>query len=90
MATISPKNAQPPAPPDFFPDAVMGSAAVGWHARERTRFLCVVVSAQAVKTGLAQYSAAYASATDDYEKTEAEIGVEVYQAMSFAIADGSA
>lgn len=45
---------------------------------------------EAVKTGLAQYSAAYASATDDYEKTEAEIGVEVYQAMSFAIADGSA
>ena len=34
---------------------------------------------EAVKTGLAQYSAAYASATEDVEKAEAEIGVEVYQ-----------
>jgi len=42
---------------------------------------------EAVKTGLAQYSAAYASAPDDYSKSEAEIGVEVYQAMSYAIAE---
>eukprot|EP00965_Chrysotila_dentata_P060110 1993526-Pleurochrysis_carterae.AAC.6 len=42
----------------------------------------------AVKTGLAQYQAAYASATDDKAKAEAEIGVEVYQAMSYAISEG--
>jgi len=42
---------------------------------------------EAVKTGLAQYSAAYASATDDLAKSEAEIGVEVYQAMSYAISE---
>ena len=36
---------------------------------------------------LAQYSAAYASATEDLAKSEAEIGVEVYQAMSYAIAE---
>ena len=42
---------------------------------------------EAVKTGLAQYSAAYASATDDYAKSEAEIGVQVYQAMSHAISE---
>lgn len=42
---------------------------------------------EAVKLGLAQYSAAYANATEDYAKSEAEIGVEVYQAMSYAIAD---
>ena len=40
---------------------------------------------EAVKTGLAQYSAAYAAATEDLAKSEAEIGVEVYSAMSFAI-----
>ena len=45
------------------------------------------IDAEAVKVGLAQYSAAYASATDDYAKSEAEIGVEVYQAMSYAIAE---
>lgn len=45
------------------------------------------LDAEAVKVGLAQYSAAYASATDDYAKSEAEIGVEVYQAMSYAIAE---
>lgn len=44
---------------------------------------------EAVKTGLAQYSAAYASATDDLAKSEAEIGVECYQAMSYAINDGA-
>merc|ERR1719424_191138 len=42
---------------------------------------------EAVKTGLAQYAAAYASATEDVAKAEAEIGVEVYQAMSYAIND---
>ena len=42
---------------------------------------------EAVKLGLAQYSSAYASASDDYAKSEAEIGVEVYQAMSYAIAE---
>jgi F-type H+-transporting ATPase subunit delta len=42
---------------------------------------------EAVKLGLAQYSAAYAAATEDYAKSEAEIGVEVYQAMSYAIAE---
>ena len=45
------------------------------------------LDAEAVKVGLAQYQAAYASATEDYAKSEAEIGVEVYQAMSFAIAE---
>jgi len=40
----------------------------------------------AVKQGLAQYSEAYASATDDVLKSEAEIGVEVYSSMSYAIA----
>ena len=42
---------------------------------------------EAVKVGLAQYAAAYAAATEDYAKSEAEIGVEVYQAMSYAIAE---
>ena len=42
---------------------------------------------EAVKLGLAQYSAAYAAATEDLAKSEAEIGVEVYQAMSYAIAE---
>ena len=42
---------------------------------------------EAVKTGLAQYSAAYASATEDYAKSEAEIGVEVYSALSYAISE---
>ena len=41
----------------------------------------------AVKTGLAQYSAAYASASEDYAKSEAEIGVEVYSALSYAISE---
>jgi len=42
---------------------------------------------EAVKLGLAQYSAAYAAATEDYAKSEAEIGVNVYQAMSYAISE---
>ena len=42
---------------------------------------------EAVKTGLAQYQAAYAAATEDMEKTEAEIGVDCYQAMAYAITD---
>lgn len=45
------------------------------------------IDAEAVKTGLAQYQAAYAAATDDLAKAEAEIGVEVYQAMSYAISE---
>ena len=45
------------------------------------------IDPEAVKTGLAQYSAAYANATDDLSKSEAEIGVEVYQAMSYAISE---
>lgn len=45
------------------------------------------IDPDAVKTGLAQYSAAYAAATEDYAKSEAEIGVEVYQAMSYAISE---
>merc|ERR1719460_428297 len=45
------------------------------------------IDADAVKTGLAQYSAAYASATEDYAKSEAEIGVEVYSALSYAISE---
>jgi len=40
-----------------------------------------------VKTGLAQYQAAYAAATDDTEKSEAEIGVDCYQAMAYALED---
>ena len=43
------------------------------------------LDAEAVKVGLAQYTDAAASAKDDVEKAEAEIGVEVYSAMSFAI-----
>merc|ERR1719263_1677880 len=43
------------------------------------------LDADAVKVGLAQYTDAAASAKDDVEKAEAEIGVEVYSAMSFAI-----
>ena len=46
------------------------------------------IDPDAVKVGLAQYSEAYASATDDLLKSEAEIGVEVYQSLSYAIADG--
>ena len=42
---------------------------------------------EAVKTGRAQYTAANASATEDLAKEEAMIGVEVYQAMSYAIAE---
>ena len=42
---------------------------------------------EAVKLGLAQYSAAYASATEDLAKSEAEIGVEVYSALSYAISE---
>lgn len=45
------------------------------------------IDPEAVKTGLAQYSTAYANATDDLAKSEAEIGVEVYQAMSYAISE---
>lgn len=46
------------------------------------------IDADAVKVGLAQFSEAYASATDDLLKSEAEIGVEVYSALSHALADG--
>jgi len=42
---------------------------------------------EAIKTGLAQYQAAYAAATDDLAKVEAEIGVDVYQAMAHAISE---
>lgn len=42
---------------------------------------------EAVKTGLAQYTAAAAAAADDLAKEEAMIGVSVYQAMSYAIAE---
>ena len=42
-----------------------------------------------MKTGLAQYQAAYASATDDTEKSEAEIGVDCYQAMAYSLEDTS-
>ena len=45
------------------------------------------IDPEAVKTGLAQYSAAYATATEDLAKSEAEIGVEVYSAMSYAISE---
>ena len=41
----------------------------------------------AVKMGLAQYSAAYSAATEDLAKSEAEIGVEVYSALSYAISE---
>ena len=44
---------------------------------------------ETVKTGLAQYQAAYASATDDTEKSEAEIGVDCYQAMAYSLEDTS-
>lgn len=44
---------------------------------------------EAVKMGLAQYQAAHAAATDDIAKAEAEIGVEVYSAMAYAIAEGA-
>ena len=45
------------------------------------------IDPEAVKTGLAQYSAAYASASEDLAKSEAEIGVEVYSALSYAISE---
>ena len=45
------------------------------------------IDADAVKTGLAQYSAAYANASEDLAKSEAEIGVEVYSALSYAISE---
>uniref|UniRef100_A0A7S3ESZ6 ATP synthase F1 complex delta/epsilon subunit N-terminal domain-containing protein n=1 Tax=Haptolina ericina TaxID=156174 RepID=A0A7S3ESZ6_9EUKA len=45
------------------------------------------IDADAVKVGLAQYSEAYANATDDLLKSEAEIGVEVYQALSHSLAE---
>lgn len=44
------------------------------------------VDSDAVKVGLAQYTEAYANATDDLLKAEAEIGLDVYQALSFSIA----
>ena len=45
------------------------------------------LDAEAVKLGLAQYSDAYAKATEDMAKCEAEIGMEVYQAMAHALAE---
>ncbi|KAL1515905.1 hypothetical protein AB1Y20_002519 [Prymnesium parvum] len=45
------------------------------------------IDPEAVKMGLAQYSSAYASATDDLLKSEAEIGVEVYQSLTYAISE---
>lgn len=38
-----------------------------------------------VKKGLTHYTSAAAAATDDVEKAKAEIGLEVYQAMSAAL-----
>jgi F-type H+-transporting ATPase subunit delta len=45
------------------------------------------LDADTVKIGLAQYQEAYAKATDDSEKSEAEIGVDCYQAMAYALED---
>ena len=47
------------------------------------------IDPETVKTGLAQYQAAYTSATDDTEKSEAEIGVDCYQAMAYSLEDTS-
>ena len=47
------------------------------------------LDADMVKTGLAQYQAAYASAADDTQKSEAEIGVDCYQAMAYSLEDAS-
>jgi F-type H+-transporting ATPase subunit delta len=47
------------------------------------------IDADMVKTGLAQYQAAYASAADDTQKSEAEIGVDCYQAMAYSLEDTS-
>ena len=45
------------------------------------------IDPNAVKVGLAQYANAYATATDDFLKSEAEIGVEVYQALSYSLSE---
>jgi len=45
------------------------------------------IDADAVKVGLAQYSEAYANATDDLLKAEAEIGVQVYSALTHSLGD---
>mmetsp|Transcript_47656 Transcript_47656/g.103362 ORF Transcript_47656/g.103362 Transcript_47656/m.103362 type:complete len:178 (+) Transcript_47656:22-555(+) len=69
-----------------------GFASIGTDSKLRVSALEAAtideLDVDAVKTGLAQYQAAYASATDDKAKAEAEIGVEVYQAMSYAISEG--
>ena len=76
---------------DAFPSCSCTCPSVSSDSKLRVSSLeCAAVEdldSEAVKTGLAQYQAAYASATDDLAKAEAEIGVEVYQAMSYAIAD---
>lgn len=45
------------------------------------------LDADAVRTGLAQYTDAYGKATEELAKAEAEIGMEVYQAMAHALAE---
>lgn len=45
------------------------------------------IDADAAKKGLEEYTAAATAATDDVAKAEAEIGVEVHQAMVDAIAE---
>jgi len=45
------------------------------------------LDAEAVRAGLAEYTAAFANATDDMSKAEAEIGLDAYQAMSWAISE---
>ena len=78
-------------PPACTPDRLPPACAVSPESvlSVSTLEACSIedIDADAVKVGLAQYSEAYANATDDYLKSEAEIGVEVYSALTHAIGD---
>ena len=88
FASSAPRTSRPPpslslgSPPPR-PRAVDANSVLNISALEAVPV--EDLDADAVKVGLAQYTDAAASAKDDVEKAEAEIGVEVYSAMSFAI-----
>ena len=88
FASSAPRASRPPPPslsahPPPRPRAVDANSVLNISALEAVPV--EDLDAEAVKVGLAQYTDAAASAKDDVEKAEAEIGVEVYSAMSFAI-----
>ena len=89
FASSAPRASRPPPPPSLSahppprPRAVDANSVLNISALEAVPV--EDLDAEAVKVGLAQYTDAAASAKDDVEKAEAEIGVEVYSAMSFAI-----